>query len=108
MELIGFIADHPTPKICIGGGTAFTMNSRDYKGVMIVIYNSSGGGISGTLDANYYKGQGLRQGVVREYIVEIQQDVVSKDNRSADGEQSSRELLRTGCVQQHASNGEQR
>ena len=69
MELIGFIADHPTPKICIGGGTAFTMNSRDYKGVMIV--------------------------------------VISEDNRSAHGEQSSRELLRTGCVQQHASNGEQ-
>ena len=30
------IADHPTPKILLGGGTAYTLNSRDYKGVMIV------------------------------------------------------------------------
>ena len=32
------------------------------------IINSSGGGICGTLDASYYKGQGERQGVEREYI----------------------------------------
>ena len=31
------IADHPTPKILVGGGTAYTLNSRDYKGVMIVV-----------------------------------------------------------------------
>lgn len=90
------------------GGTAFTMNSRDYKGVMIVVYNSSGGGMSGTLDANYYKGQGLRQGVEREYIVEIQQDVVSEDNRFADGKQSSGQLLRTGCVLRYVRDGEQK
>ena len=36
MELIGMIADHPTPKIS-GGGIAYTLNSRDYKGVMIVV-----------------------------------------------------------------------
>lgn len=36
MKLIGMIADHPTPKIS-EGGTAFTQNSRDYKGVMIVV-----------------------------------------------------------------------
>lgn len=35
-KLIGMIADHPTPKIS-EGGTAFTQNSRDYKGVMIVV-----------------------------------------------------------------------
>ena len=35
-QLIGMIADHPTPKIS-EGGTAFTQNSRDYKGVMIVV-----------------------------------------------------------------------
>ena len=28
MKVIGMIADHPTPKIQIGGGTAYTMNSR--------------------------------------------------------------------------------
>lgn len=53
------IADHPTPKIS-EGGVAFTLNSRDYKGVMVV--------------------------------------VLSEDNRTADGEQSSGKLLRTGCL----------
>ena len=56
-----------------------------------------GGGVSGTLDSSYYKGQGERQGIEREYIVEIEvmTDVVSKSHRAIDGEQSSRELLRT-------------
>ena len=40
MEVIGFIADHPTPKIHLGGGVAYTVNSRDYKGVMIVVLAS--------------------------------------------------------------------
>ena len=39
-QLIGMIADHPTPKIS-EGGTAFTQNSRDYKGVMIVVLQES-------------------------------------------------------------------
>lgn len=34
-----------------------------------MVANSSGGGISGTLDASYYKGQGERQGAEREYVV---------------------------------------
>lgn len=40
MKLIGMIADHPTPKIS-EGGAAFTQNSRDYKGVMIVVLSES-------------------------------------------------------------------
>lgn len=36
MKLIGMIADHPTPKIS-EGGIAYTLNSRDYKGVMIIV-----------------------------------------------------------------------
>ena len=40
MKLIGLIADHPTPKIS-QGGVAFTQNSRDYKGVMIVVLSES-------------------------------------------------------------------
>ena len=68
MEVIGFIADHPTPKIHLGGGVAYTVNSRDYKGVMIV--------------------------------------VLSEQDRSADGEQPSRQLLRTGCVQRYVCDGE--
>ena len=39
MKLIGMIADHPTPKTSLGG-VAFTLNSRDYKGVMIVVLQS--------------------------------------------------------------------
>lgn len=35
----------------------------------VLIANSSGGGIATTLDASYYKGQGVRQGIEREYIV---------------------------------------
>lgn len=56
-QLIGMIADHPTPKINASDGTGYTLNSRDYKGVMIV--------------------------------------VLSESDRPSDGEQSSRELLRT-------------
>ena len=37
--------------------------------------NSSGGGIAGTLDANYYKGCGEREGIEREFIA------VRKDDR---------------------------
>jgi hypothetical protein len=36
MKLLGMIADHPTPKIS-GGGIAYTLNSRDYKGVMLIV-----------------------------------------------------------------------
>ena len=56
-QMIGMIADHPTPKINVEDGIAYTQNSRDYKGVMIV--------------------------------------VLSESDRPSDGEQSSRELLRT-------------
>ena len=36
MKFIGMIADHPTPKIK-EGGVAYTLNSRDYKGVMLIV-----------------------------------------------------------------------
>lgn len=36
-SVLGIIADHPTPKIHIGEGTTYTVNSRDYKGAIIVI-----------------------------------------------------------------------
>ena len=68
MEVIGMIADHPTPKIMKGDGIAYTVNSRDYKGVMIV--------------------------------------VLSDGDRPTDGEQSSGELLRTGCVHRHVGGGQ--
>ena len=69
MELIGFIADHPTPKISDQRErAAYTLNSRDYKGVMIV--------------------------------------VLSESDRPSDGEQSSRELLRTGRIYRHVRDGD--
>ena len=43
----------------------------------VLIANSSGGGIATTLDANYYKGQGVRQGIEREYIVVSNGDTLS-------------------------------
>ena len=36
MKMLGMIADHPTPKSKVEGA-AYTLNSRDYKGVMLVI-----------------------------------------------------------------------
>ena len=56
MEILYQIRDDMTPKID-GGGTAFTLRSRDYKGVIAI--------------------------------------VISESDRSPDGEQPSRELLRT-------------
>ena len=40
-QVIGMIADHPTPKINDEDGIAYTLNSRDYKGVMIVVLSES-------------------------------------------------------------------
>lgn len=36
---------------------------------VLVIANSSGGCVAGTLDSSYYKGCGERQGIEREYVV---------------------------------------
>ena len=41
----------------------------DEKNERKIVLNSSGGGISGTLDSHYYLGQGARGGVEREFIV---------------------------------------
>lgn len=49
---------------------------------VIEVYNSIGGGIRGTLDSSYFKGQGERQGIEREYIVECYRN----DSRPSDSE----------------------
>jgi len=36
---------------------------------MKFLLNSSGNGIAAPIDASYYKGKGLRQGIEREFIV---------------------------------------
>lgn len=48
-----------------------------YNSPCVLIANSSGGGIATTLDASYYKGQGVRQGIEREYIVVSNGDTLS-------------------------------
>ena len=58
------IADHPTPKIDIGGGTAYTMNSRDYKGVMIVVLSES----DRKSDGKQPSGKLLRAGCIRRHV----------------------------------------
>lgn len=47
----------------------------------VLILNSSGEGVAGTLYGSYYKGQGLRQGIEREYII-----VISESDRTVNGE----------------------
>ena len=42
-----------------------------------LILNSSGGGIAGTLDANYWKGQGEREGIEREFVVIVDDETES-------------------------------
>lgn len=67
-EAIGF----DSYNLCVTGGAARTLASsrsdNEHLPCVIVI-NSSGGGIAGTLDSSYYKGCGERQGVEREYVV---------------------------------------
>ena len=65
------------------GNTAPTMLARAGTGGGQRTYrvvNSSGEGIATVIDANYYKGQGLRQGKEREFVM-IYEDL-SCDNRS--------------------------
>lgn len=50
-------------------GTTFTLAARDYKDPQCVTY-SINGDKAGTLDANYYKGCGQREGVEREVVAQ--------------------------------------
>lgn len=57
-DLIGMIADHPTPKIYQGDGVAYTLNCRDYKGIMIVVLSIDNGAASGKYaPSGKYNGQ---------------------------------------------------
>ena len=47
---------------------------------MKMIANSSGNGIAGTIDSNYFKGTGTRRGHEREFVVMAAYGVVSKGN----------------------------
>lgn len=50
-----------------GGNVPLVMIEKDEQDAFVM--NSSGDGIAATIDASYYKGQGLRQGIEREYIM---------------------------------------
>lgn len=49
---------------------ANTLDTMHDEQITIRIQNSSGGGISATLDASYYKGTGTRNGKEREFMAE--------------------------------------
>ena len=61
MKVIGMIADHPTPKAQSGGGAMYTLNSRDYKGVMIVVLSEN----NRPADGKQPSGQLLRTGRIQ-------------------------------------------
>ena len=63
MTLHGMIADHPTPKIS-QGGVSFTLNSRDYKGVMIVVVSES----DRNIDCEQPSGELLRSRCLQQYV----------------------------------------
>lgn len=95
-------------------GVAMTLQAAradDHHIPSVMIANSSGGGVAGTLDGSYYKGCGERQGIEREYIVigshGEKTDDVSESDREPDGELTSGELLRTGCLQRYVCDGEE-
>ena len=55
------IADHPTPKVQNCGGAMYTLNSRDYKGVMIVVLSED----NRPTDGEQPSGQLLRTGRIQ-------------------------------------------
>lgn len=59
----------------------------------------------GALCATDYKWVQQEQVMQGKLIVEVTDDI-SESDRPSDGEQSSRELLRTGCVHRHVRDGE--
>ena len=56
------IADHPTPKI--SEGVAYTMESRDYKGVMIIVVPEQ----DGSIDGEQSSGELFRAGRIRRHV----------------------------------------
>ena len=53
-----------TSQVCVPMAEAAGTEAKD-----LFVANSSGDGIAAPLDASYYKGQGLRQGIEREYVM---------------------------------------
>lgn len=56
------------------------------------VFNSSGGGVAGALDSSYYKGQGQRQGIEREFIVEVLTSSTMNLNDGEDHEDTENDI----------------
>lgn len=66
----GIVQTLPTRMGTGGNNTPFVLiDSKRKESELAFIANSSGDGIACPLDASYYKGQGLRQGVEREFVM---------------------------------------
>lgn len=76
------------------GAPAPTLSATDRHAVAACYVNSSGNGITGTLDASYYKGTGARSGKEREFI-----GVAMFENNSRGG-------YKEGCGTLRASGGD--
>ena len=70
MKLIGMIADHPTPKIKVGGGAAYTLNCRDYKGVMLVVISEC----DWPTDGEQPSGELLRTGRIQRHVCDGEEE----------------------------------
>lgn len=57
------IADHPTPKIS-EGGVAYTLNGRDYKGVMLIVVSED----NRPFDGEQPSGELLRTGCLHGHV----------------------------------------
>ena len=70
MKLIGMICPHLTPKFEVGGGTAYTLSSRDHKGVMCVVLSTSDRKSNGELPSREL----LRTGRIQRYVCSGEQE----------------------------------
>ena len=72
----------------------------------MTFFNSSGGGIAGTVDASYYKGTGMRSGLEREYVMiesycagngQLDQVQLTETMRTLDCMHDQKIVLQGGC-----------
>lgn len=63
---------------------------------LVEIINSSGGGITTTLDSHYYKGQGEREGTEREFVLVLAIGGTDSHASVTDGDKAPTMLARAG------------
>ena len=62
-------ADLPSGKHTMSQASGPKAEAAETEAKDLFVANSSGEGVAAPLDASYYKGQGLRQGIEREYVI---------------------------------------